>query len=291
MVDDLLDMFDDSVRVDRTNVLRAPFGMPGAKNRSLKHLLQHLPYRDKWIDLFGGTGVVSWNRAHSKQLNVYNDRYSGVTNFYRCLQDAAKKKALCEFLEFTCASRELFYKAKMEWAAEQDDVTRAAKWYYMMRQSVIGKGAAFARTTNSRYMNPLPGSLELFHEIHNHIKTYYLIENLDFEQCHSDFDSQNSVFYADSPYIGTDPGIYEHKWTRNDTERLLATAGRSKGFFALSGYADAQINNCSFWTDRHTWEVNVTSEVRAFLPENFREGKENVQKVDKVMEVLWIKET
>lgn len=290
MFDDLMDMYEDDVKIDRTNIQRAPFGMPGGKHKSLSRLMPHLPYREKWVDLFTGTGIVSLNRRHSKKLNVMNDRYSGITNFYRCIQDPVKREALVTWLECTCASREMFYLARAEWCKETDDVVRAAKWYYMMRSSVIGKGAAFARATNSRFSNVLHSSLKLFGAIHEHIKEKFIVENLDFEQCHKDYDSPDTVFYLDSPYIGTDPGIYEHKWTRDDTQRLLNTVGRSKGFCAVSGYADEQIDGAGFWDQRHVWEVSVNAEVRSFLPENFKAGLEHVQKVDTVQEVLWIKE-
>lgn len=52
LFDDLLDLAgDDVVSKDRTVYKRAPFGMPGAKARSLKHIMPEIKKR---VTLKGG---------------------------------------------------------------------------------------------------------------------------------------------------------------------------------------------------------------------------------------------
>jgi len=53
-LDDLFDLgSEDITHVDRQTFERAPFGMPGGKTNSLKHILPRLPVRRKWVDHFG----------------------------------------------------------------------------------------------------------------------------------------------------------------------------------------------------------------------------------------------
>src|SRR5690606_25089106 len=90
------------------DVQRAPFGWVGGKSRSITNLLPLLPQRDKWVDVFGGSGVVTLNRQPAKILDVYNDRYSGVVAFYRFLHDKDKLEQLCDRLRFTLHARAEF---------------------------------------------------------------------------------------------------------------------------------------------------------------------------------------
>jgi len=292
LLGDLLGLHDDHhvSKPERSDIQRAPFGYVGGKSKSVSHLMRHLPYRKKWIDHFCGSGVVTFNRQESP-LEVMNDRYGGIVAFYRCLQSKQRLQSLLERLEATPpSSREEFLHSRDTWCTETDDIERAAKWFYMMRVSVIGKGKAFGRQVNPPVSINLPNSLKLFEPTHHRLKNV-IIENLDFETCHRDFDGASAVHYFDPPYIGTDPGIYEGSWTRDDLSRLLRVCERSQGFVALSGYADEQIDSCTFWTRRETWEVSVMAEAAAFTEENNKSDLAHVKSTkDKVTEVLWIKE-
>lgn len=290
---DLLGLHDDhhQNKPERSDIQRAPFGYVGGKYKSVHHLMKHIPYGNKWIDHFCGSGVVTFNRQ-SSPLEVMNDRYGGIVAFYRCLQSKQKLSSLLERLEFTPpASREEFYHSKDTWCAETDDVERAAKWFYMLRVSMLGKGQAFGRQVNPPVCINLPSSLKLFEPIHHRLRSI-ILENLDFETCHKDFDGASAIHYFDPPYIGTDPGIYDGPtWTRDDLSRLLRVCERSQGFVALSGYPDEQIDSCSFWTRRESWEVSVMAEPSAFSDENSKSQFAGVKDTkDKATEVLWIKE-
>lgn len=289
---DLLGLHNDTYveKAERTEIQRAAFGQPGGKSKSIKYLMEHLPYRQKWVDHFCGTGVVTLNRQESP-LEVMNDRYGGIVCFYRCLQNKSKLKSLLERLEAVPpCSREEFYHCKESWCTETDDVERAAKWFYMMKNSVIGKGQAFGRQINPPVAINLPPSLKLFEPIHHRIKKV-IIENLDFRTCHKDFDAPSTVHYFDPPYINTDSGIYVgESWTRDDLADLLRICEGSQGFVALSGYADEQIDGCKFWDKRITWKVSVMSEPAAFTEENNKaQFKDIKNSKDSVEEVLWLK--
>jgi len=292
LLSDLLDIHDDhNTQTDRTEIQRAAFGYMGGKNKSIPYLNKYIPVRKKWLDHFCGSCVVTLNRPES-EFEMINDRYGGLVNFYRCLQDKKKLKQLLERLD-ACpgASREEFYYCKNTWCDEVDDVERAAKWFYMIRLSMLGKGQAFGRGTNPPGYYPLPKSLELFWPIHYRLRNV-TIENLDFETCFRDFDGISAVHYFDPPYIGTDSGIYVgDAWTRDDLSRLLKCCEKAEGFVALSGYADEQIDSCKFWTNRITWEVAIMAEPHAFSETNYKaEMKDIKEGKGRAKEVLWVKD-
>ena len=245
-MDDLLALFNglnDMTEV-RNTYLRAPFGYPGGKSRSLKEILPHLPYRKKWIDVFGGSGIVTLNRSISP-LEIYNDRYSGVVAFYRVLRDPTLVTRLIERLALTVHSREEFLWCRETWENCDDDVERAARWFYMIDASVINKGCAFARATKSAFSPNIHKSLESFWPIHERFK-HVIIENLDWSQCFQDFDSSDAVFYCDPPYVETDQSAYKHRFNEQDHKNLLSVIHNSQGFVASFNFRNSWSVDCSF---------------------------------------------
>ena len=108
----------------REEYIWAPFPYPGAKSRSLDHILPHLPYRNTYIEHFGGSGVVLLSR-HESKLEVFNDRYSGVTQFYRTLRDPILEAKLLERVRLCLHSREEFMFCRDTWLACDDPIERS----------------------------------------------------------------------------------------------------------------------------------------------------------------------
>ena len=280
MTDDLFDIFmehHEDEKVDRSDIQRAPFPYIGGKSESIPKLMKLLPYRNTWCDHFTGSCVVTINRQPSK-LEVINDRYSGIVNFYRCLRDPVKKDALIAWLSATCHSREEFLDCRDTWCTETDDVTRAAKWYYMARNSISAAGRSWARGTKSAFVPQLHNSLELFEPVHHRLRNVQ-IENMEAETCAKEYDQIDCVHYFDPPYLHTDCTSYltPEKWDEKKLESLLKTISSLEGFVALSHYEHQLIDAQSFWTEKHKWSVATTGNANAYV-----RGVAN--------ECLWIKD-
>lgn len=286
--DELLGIHDENHVQKRSETQRAPFRWLGNKLQSTPQLMKFLPYRKKWVDHFCGSGIVTVNRKESL-LEVMNDRYGGIVAFYRCIRDAKKCSALIQWLEATCFSREEFYYCRDTWENTEDDVERAAKWYYSIRNSVLDKGHVFGRSLNFKPPIQLPQSLELFWPVHYRIKNVQ-VENLDVFQCITDYDSSDCVHYFDPPYLDTDQGTYKHKWDRAKMEKLLDYIGNCKGFCALSHYDDDQINARKFWTKKESWSVRGGAEMPVGNADNGKENRAHLIDTHvETQECLWIK--
>lgn len=272
----------------RETVIKPPFAWAGSKARSLHEVLPRLPYTDVFVDVFGGSGVVTFSRRPSK-LEVFNDAYSGIVDFYRCVKDENMLKAMLEFLEVVCYSRELFAIYKSEWKNTADPVERAAKWYYMLTCSFGTLGRNFGRATGptvnlaKKYTN----KIELFWPVHYRLKTVQ-IENQDWEHLVKDYDSPQTVFYMDPPYMYADPGLYDESWNLEKHKRLLSVIFNLQGFVALSGY-DNELYNAQPWDAKHTWETQLTIGSKAHTETNNLGDKAGMIS-KKATECLWIKE-
>ena len=269
---ELMGFMDDDTRREG-NIVHAPFGYHGGKTKSLKHILPHLPYRESYIEVFGGSGAVLLARRASK-LEVYNDRYGGVVSFYRCLRDEKLLTQLIERLKLTPFAREEFTWSKKNWDVE-DPVERAARWYWMCSTSFAGQSRNFGRSLDSRAskrMQTIDTHIKDFWPIHERIR-HVQIENLDWRTCLKDYDNPDAVFYCDPPYLDTYHG-YTHGMSESEHGELLDRIHDLQGFVALSGGpGSCRLYDLFDWDDRVEWE-----------------RFESVNNQNEQKELLWIKE-
>lgn len=278
----------------RDTYVRAPMGYPGSKTRSLKELLPHLPYRNTWVDVCGGTGSVTLARDTCK-LDVYNDRHSGLVAFYRCIRDPFKCKAMVDRLLISPpCSREEFMWSRDTWKENQlDDVERASRWYYALQTSFNQKGWAFGRATKGNAQGQkMFNNVPLFWPLHNRMRNVQ-IENQDYRMLFKDYCNGprgSTVFYVDPPYWGTS-GIYEHQWSEQDHIELCERIPTLNGsFVAVSGYdlPNHPYNRYTYWTDKVSWEVRTSLQGYAETETNHMEGHMDFVRRENATETLWI---
>ena len=281
MSDDLLSMFAalDEVDDNRTHYIRSPLHYPGCKDSSLDHILSYLPYMNTFCDVFAGSGSMTLGRR-SSPLEVFNDRDSGITSFFRCFLNRDTTDQLIEHIKLIPHGRELFYYVRDNWAKQNDDVIRAAMFYSMIQQSFGGKGAHFGRVIKGKsdIWRKVHAGLDLFPMIHERFKKIQ-IENLDWRIMLKDFDSYETVFYLDPPYLGLQP--YRHTMTKADHVLMCETIFNLKGFVALSGYDDNDVYDRFPWDAKHSFTIKDNM---ARVDDSSKSVREQRQ------EHLWIKE-
>lgn len=260
--------------IDRRDISKMAFGWCGSKIADLEHILPRLPYRKGFVDMFGGSGVVTLGRAPSK-FEVYNDNFSGVTDFFRCIREKELSVKLEELLQTYFHSREEWYRCHSTWKDTIDPVERAAKWYYMNSYSHSAVGRTLGRQKNTH--NGLSGvhftKTLHFRTLHERFKRVF-IENLDFRTMFRDYSHPETVIYCDPPYLETDKTNYfGSKFDEGDHKDLLECIFKSNSFVALSGHPNKLYETYN-WSARYEWKhFSVHTE----------DGQERT-------EVLWIKE-
>jgi len=277
---DLTNVFNelDDSNKKRSECVKAPFKWVGSKTKSLEYILPHLPYHTSYIEPFGGSGAILLAR-HACDLDVFNDRYNGITDFYKCLKNPSMLKRLIEYLDPIIHSRELFYTFRKNWHEMPDIVIRAAQWYYIIHFSFNAKGVTFARGTGSRckFSDSLSRQLKNFPIIHLRLKNT-VIENMDWSNCIKDYDNHDAVFYLDPPYIGVYKGTYAHEMSHIEHIKMLEVIMKMKGFVALSGYAN-ELYDSYKWSNRIEWVSSQNAGIKTEKLELFP-----------TKECLWIKE-
>lgn len=287
------DMFDlleglahDEDEVRDADLIKAPFPYPGGKQKSAHIIIKHLPVRNSYIEPFGGGANVLLARQPSK-IEVYNDRFGGVVDFYRCLRDQDLLNRLAERLELTVHAREEFIWCRDNWYNEPDIVERAARWYYMTIYSFGAQGRNFGRAIASGNLaGKIHTALPDFTIIHERLR-YVQIENQDYHQLMKDFDSPDAVFYCDPPYLDAFGSIYKHEMTLNEHRRFMELVHDLHGFVAVSSYPN-NIYDAYNWDDVITWEQSETTTAQAFKETNYKANITTER--SKVKEALYVKE-
>lgn len=290
---DLFNLFrelDDNTmkQVRREEVIRAPFSWPGGKSKSIREILPHLPYRNSYIEPFGGSGAILLARQPSN-LEVFNDRHSGVVALYRCIRDEDKLQKLVKRLELIIHSREEFRWCKNTWESYEDDIERAARWYYMLMFSFSSLGRNFGRATKGKAQlaKAVANHLKDFDRLHCRVKNV-IFENQDYRSMLLDFDNPDAVFYLDPPYYQVHSGTYKYEMTSDEHRDLLNQVMRMEGYVAVSAYSN-ELYNSYDWDKKLNWETPVSIRGMAFHEENHKTKWENSQR-ENASETLYIKE-
>jgi len=208
-----------------------------------KKILPLFPPHKTYVEPFGGGASLLFAKEPSP-VEVYNDIDSGLVNFFRVLRDPEKFARFYHLVSFTSYSREEYISCRGTWEACEDDVVRAYRWYVVARQSFggrFGSGWGYARSASaggmalacSRWLSALR-NLPAIHERMMRVQ----IEHADFRDIFSNYDSPETLFYVDPPYIHETRSTqrYGHEMTDEDHSDLVNILLQLGGMAVVSGY-------------------------------------------------------
>ena len=115
----------------------SPLAYIGGKSKLSRTIVEMIPEHQAYCEVFAGAAWVFFRKEPSR-YEVINDLDSDLVVFYRVLQSHLE-----EFLrqfKWLLASREWF----QDWKRQQEaggltDIQRAARYYYLQRQSFAGR--------------------------------------------------------------------------------------------------------------------------------------------------------
>jgi DNA adenine methylase len=173
-----------------------------------------------------------------------NDHDERIMTVYRVCQDPLQHEALRQRLHFTPYARAECQRSRQiqrEGWADADPVTRAWAIIVNLQQSFannLGGGwrtNLFSRNSAASWWTWLDGLNDML----DRLRHVYL-ECDDALAVMQRWDSPQTLFYCDPPYLGADMGHYA-TWTASDLQALIATIATCQGSVVLSGYPSALI--------------------------------------------------
>ena len=221
------------------------FGWYGGKFSHLEWLLPLLPQTPYYCEPFAGSGAVLLNRPPSG-VETYNDLDGEVVNFFKTLRDQPEE--LQRVIALSPFSREEFAIAcKLD--NSLPPVERARRFYVRARQvrtglaqtASVGRWANCTNTIRagmSGVVSRWLGAVEQLPDIALRLVRVQ-IENRPAIDCIRLYDSKDTLFYCDPPYIHETRGdskAYAYEMTDAQHEELAEVLNSAKGKIALSNY-------------------------------------------------------
>jgi DNA adenine methylase len=243
--------------------LRSPIRKFGAKTPHVGKFLPHIGEHQVYAETYGGGAALLFAKPPSP-VEVLNDIDGGVINLFRVLQDPLLFEEFYHLVHVTPYSREQYYHCKGHWKDYDDPVRKAWAYYVASRQAFSGdlKGGWSHGIKESK--GGMAGAvqrwlsiIELLPEISARLMRVQ-IECLDFRKFLPKYDSEETLFYHDPPYVPstrTDGG-YEYEMTEEDHEELVEILLALQGKSILSGYANPIYKKLedAGW-ERHDYDV------------------------------------
>ena len=221
------------------------FGWYGGKFSHLDWLLPNLPDCFHYCEPFAGSGAVLLNRKPSS-IETYNDIDGEVVNFFKVLRQ--EKSALIEQIALTPFSREEFAIA-CELNPNISNLERARRFYIRARQvrtglaqtASIGRWANCKNTSRSGMSGVVSrwlGGVEQLEFIAERLLRVQ-IENRPAIDIIKLYDSKETLFYCDPPYIHSTRGdtkSYKFEMNNYDHKALADVLDKVVGRVAISNY-------------------------------------------------------
>lgn len=247
----------------------------GGKSKIGKWIVPYYPQdMETYVETFGGMFWCFFNMDLSQYPNlkkvVYNDFNPLNYNLFKCVQNPSElQKALDsisvqqigvdvtppEFKErFNTFQQELFGSG---FTINYPDYEVAAKYAYVLTQVFSGskpetssfidlKGKYRSKYLSFRDKLSKPDWVDHFLKITD-------VENMDFGDVITKYDSKSTYIYLDPPYWKTENYYSNHDFDRKDHERLANVLHGVQGKFSLS-YYDFPLLHDWFPENQYRWE-------------------------------------
>ncbi len=197
-------------------------------------ILRQFPPHKVYVEVFGGAASVLIAKQPS-QIEVYNDSNGLLVNLFETIRNKPT-----EFLERTKGivySRLLYETWRKEITQAPPGVDTAVKTLYCLLTCFIGdvtKGWAFQKTNNdggpSRWLNVQDRVLMLTARFR-----HVAIDHLDFRDCIKNWDSRETFFFLDPPYLTSKShGWYGNNFKLDDHEDLAKILASVKAKWLLT---------------------------------------------------------
>ena len=201
-------------------------------------LLPLIPEHHCFVEVFGGGASLLFAKEPSK-VEVYNDIDGDVVAFFKVFHDPEALEVLKRKCFYTPYSRDLYAEYKRSWKEQTDPIERIYRWFIMVRMAFNGGfGAGGASFTDKRNAaKQLKDVVDNFEIVVDRLRVVQ-IENDTWQTVLDRYDSTDTFFYLDPPYVlSTRTGkMYNHEMTDADHTELIQAIENLKGKVLLSGY-------------------------------------------------------
>jgi len=225
-------------------LLKSPVNRMGGKYYLTGWITQYIPEHTCYVEPFCGAGHLLFSKEFS-QVEVLNDSDSHLIGFFELLKDDTKRSKLIQTLDNMLYSRSLWQEIRSRWKQgnlPQDEIERAAWWYYLNRTTFSGDqkrgGFAMPSITGRNPVQSFRNAVDSLKAIAERLRNV-CIENLDYQECIRRYDSKDTLFYCDPPYLNTEDYYGKGCFTLEDHHKLAELLQGIKGHAMVTHYQNS----------------------------------------------------
>lgn len=244
----------------------------GGKWRIAPWIISNFPEHKIYCEPFGGSLSVLLRKERSKR-EIVNDVDNELFNLYLVARDCGRE--LQEKLKLTPHHR-TEYKLSMQKSDDPIEQARRTivRCYFGIGDSFLHNHNAFrtSKTSNTSVASSFKNYADQFNDIIARLAGV-TIENLPYEKMFEKYDSKETLWYLDPPYMLTTRSRkynYREDWSNLKHMSFLGEIKKLKGNVILSGY-----HSDVYSSELDGWKVH--------------EKEALTQGAQKRTEVLWIK--
>ena len=247
-----------------TLVSRPVLQYHGGKWRLAPWIISHFPKHSIYVEPFGGAASVLLRKRPVAQ-EVYNDKDGEVVNFFRVLRDQQLAAKLTNLLDFTPFSRVEYDLAH----SPSEDVVEQARRTLIKSFMGYGSNAISAQyKTGFRHRRYGSGPPVEWANYPAHVQSFVerlknvSIENIDAATIMQTYDTPETLFYIDPPYVmetrGTHGASYKFEMDNAAHEDLARLVRSLQGKAVVSGY-DCPLYH-RFYAGWHCERINALAD-------------------------------
>jgi DNA adenine methylase len=225
-------------------MIRSPINWFGGKYYMSNNIIDLFPSHKIYVEVFGGAGHILFKKNPSP-IEIYNDIDSGLYLFFKILRDKNKANDLKEKLDLTPYSREEFFFCKKNYNTETNEIEKVRMWYVLAVQSFSGNFTTWSHSKLQSRGGMSQNVSRWLGKIEKNIPTaidrlkVVQIENMDYKKLIRKYDSKDTLFYLDPPYIHETRRMtyqYNHEMSLEEHNKLVDILLNISGKAILSGY-------------------------------------------------------
>lgn len=251
--------------------MQSLFGWPGGKRNLVKTILARIPAHNLYVEVFAGSAKLLFAKPPSRG-EVLNDINGDLINFHRVVKHRAAE--LAELLEHELIHPDRFRELKST-ETITDELHRAARFAYLTWYSFGAKGEHFARpslveTLKGGKRRPLDTVRTVLEQANDRLRNVR-IEQRDFEQILSRFDSPETFFYLDPPYVDYQANGRYDALTPERRETMFDLLAGLRGKFLLSFDNVAEVRELAAARGMQVSEASTTYSLSSKAPSRVME--------------------
>jgi len=243
--------------------LKSPIHWFGGKQMMVGKLLELVPEHHTYCEVFGGGGSLLISKEPSP-VEVYNDLDSDLVNFFRVIRDPALFPDFYNRAWLSPYSREEYYFCRDHLNDDPNPTERARRFFVLARFSFGGEFGQFghnvtaSRTGMAMIVSAYRNVLYLLPLIADRLSLAE-IECRDFRELIPIYDTENTFFYLDPPYVPSTrrAGGYKHELSAEDHIELVEMLKGIKGKAMLSGYPNDLYDTLGW--NKQEWKTSCSA--------------------------------